>query len=390
MTGNQAGKEKQSAFMRIPLAQPEISDTDREAVLGVLRTPHLSFGPKLPEFESAAAAYVGQKFGVAVNSGTSALHLAFRLLDLPPGSEVILPSFAFVAPLNVLLQEKLQPVFVDIDATTLNVTPEAIAAAITPRTRAIVAIHTFGHPLAIDQLRALVEQHKLALIEDVCEALGAEIAGRKAGAWGDLSVLAFYPNKQITAGEGGMLLTSNTGWAERARRLRNQGRDLSLDWHQHTEAGYSYRLSEMNCALGRAQLERIEEIVQRRQAVAEIYDHKLSGLKEIVRPPLHVPNGRISWFCYVIQLSDPLSEKDRDGLCARLIKKGIGASRYFAPLHQQPVLAGETHLRKSFPVTEHVASRVLALPFFSQITQAQIQEVCDLLAISLEELRRKT
>jgi perosamine synthetase len=376
--------------MRIPLAQPEVTDADREAVLGVLRTPHLSFGPKLPEFESAMVAYVGQKFGVVVNSGTSALHLALRLLDLPPGSEVLLPSFAFVAPLNVLLQEKLQPVFVDIDATTLNVTPEAVAGAITSKTRAIIAIHTFGRPLAIRRLRELADRHQLALIEDACEALGAEVAGKKAGAWGDVSVLAFYPNKQITTGEGGMLLTSNMEWAERARRLRNQGRDPSLDWYQQAEAGYSYRLSEMNCALGLTQLQRIEEIVQRRQAVAEIYDSKLAGIKGIVRPPLHAPDGRLSWFSYVVQLADDFQANDRDWLCERLLARGIGAGRYFAPLHRQPVLQEATYPQRELTVTEHAAARVLALPFFPQLTETQIQEVCEALAELLGELRPKT
>jgi perosamine synthetase len=376
--------------MRIPLAQPEITDADREAVLRVLRTPHLSFGPMLPEFENATAAYIGQSFGVAVNSGTSALQLAFRLLDLPPGSEVILPSFAFVAPLNVILQEKLRPVFVDIDSATLNITPEAVAAAITPKTRAIVAIHTFGRPLAMERLRALADQHQFALLEDACEALGAEIAERKAGSWGDLSVLAFYPNKQITTGEGGMLLTSNPDWAERARRLRNQGRDPSLDWYQQAEAGYSFRLSEMNCALGLAQLRRIEAIVQRRQAVAEVYDRKLAGIPEILRPALGVPRGRISWFCYVVQLAHPLGQAERDSLCARLLAQGIAAGRYFAPLHRQPLLAGEKHLPIELPVTEQVAARVLALPFFSQLTETQIQEVADALSEALADLRRKT
>ncbi len=264
--------------LRIPLAKPEVTDADREAVLQVLHSHFLSMGPKLEEFEQAISTYVGSRFAAAVNSGTSALHLALKTLDLQPEAEVILPSFTFVAPLNVLLQEKLQPVFVDIDARSLNVTPEAVEAAISSRTKAIIAIHTFGRPVAIDQLRSIADRHGIYLIEDACEALGAEINGRKAGSFGDIGILAFYPNKQITTGEGGMFLTSNEKLARQARRLRNQGRDPSLDWFQQAENGYSYRLSDINCALGLEQLRRIESIVARREELASLYREETRNL----------------------------------------------------------------------------------------------------------------
>jgi perosamine synthetase len=376
--------------LRIPLAKPEVTDSDREAVLGVLRSPWLSMGPKLEEFESAVCAYVGVRFAVAMNSGTSALHLALKILDLPPGAEVLLPSFAFVAPLNVLLQEGLQPVFVDIDARTLNITPATVEAAISKKTRAIIAIHTFGRPLALDPLRAIAGRHGIHLIEDACEALGAEINGRKAGSLGDLGVLAFYPNKQITTGEGGMLLTSNEKLAGQARRLRNQGRDSSLDWYQQAENGYSYRLSDINCALGIAQLRRIESIVVRRQALASLYQTRLATCSDISTPALETDSGRISWFTYVVQLSSDLVRRDRDWICDRLIRHGIGAGRYFAPLHRQPVLKNVRTLTR-LPVTEQVADRVLALPFFNQMTESEVQEVADIVQESLAELpRRKT
>jgi perosamine synthetase len=376
--------------LRIPLAKPEVTDADREAVLAVLRSPFLSMGPKLEEFESAISTYVGSRFAVAVNSGTSALHLALKTLHLQPGAEVILPSFAFVAPLNVLLQEKLQPVFVDIDATTLNVTSESVEAAITSKTEAIIAIHTFGRPVAIDQLRSIVDRHKIYLIEDACEALGAESSGQKAGSFGDVGILAFYPNKQITTGEGGMFLTSNEPLADHARQLRNQGRDPSLDWFQQSEVGYSYRLSDINCALGIEQLRRIESIVARRQALASLYQAKLAACSEILTPGLEVNSGRISWFCYVIQLSQDFDGRDRDWVCQNLVRHGIGVGRYFAPLHRQPVLESFSPV-PNLPVTDHVADRVLALPFFPQMTEAEVQEVCDTLQQSLTELRgRKT
>jgi perosamine synthetase len=373
---------------RIPLAKPEITDADRQAVLDVLRTPSLSFGPKLAEFENAIASYLGMAHAVAVNSGTSALHLAFRLLDLPAGSEVILPSFAFAAPLNVLLQENLRPVFVDIDPSTLNTTPEMVEAAITANTKAIIAIHTFGRPGDALRLREIADRHEIFLIEDGCEALGSEIHERKTGSFGHISILAFYPNKQITAGEGGVLVTENSKWAEHARRLRNQGRDPSLDWYQQVEVGFSYRLSEMNCTLGLEQLKRIEEIVERRKILSGIYNEKLKSIAEIIRPELVTPNCTISWFVYCVQLAPDYSAKDRDAICAALADRGIATARYFAPLHLQPVAKNIS--APQLPHTEFVANRILALPFFHDLTASQITEVSTALQESIYALRRKT
>jgi dTDP-4-amino-4,6-dideoxygalactose transaminase len=225
--------------LRIPLAKPEITDADREAVMAVLRTPHLSMGPKVGEFEQAICDYSGSKFAVAVNSGTSALHIAVRALGLEPGDEVILPSFTFSALLNVILQEGLQPRFVDIDAATYNTTPELVAAAITERTRLIIAVHTFGFPVDAKALRPIANRHGAHLIEDACEALGANVRERRAGTLGEAGLYAFYPNKQITTGEGGVLVTSEERLAVHAHRLRNQGRDSRRDWQQHVEIGFS-------------------------------------------------------------------------------------------------------------------------------------------------------
>jgi len=372
--------------LRIPLAKPEITDADREAVQAVLNTASLSMGPKLPEFEQAMASYVGSPFAVAVNSGTSALHLAVKVLNLTPGAEVILPSFSFSAILNVVLQERLRPVFAEIDASTLNLTPESVQQALTPRTAAIIAVHTFGRPAAMGQLCAIAGERGIPLIEDACEALGAEIGGRKAGALGNTSILAFYPNKQITTGEGGMLLTANRDLAEHARRLRNQGRDPALDWLQHAELGYSYRLSEINCALGLAQLQRLEEIVQRRQQLAAMYDAKLAGVAGIIRPPLTLNRGRVSWFCYVVQLPAGVDATGRDWIVEELLGLGIQTGRYFAPLHRQPVMGGSA--QANLPVTDSVAARALALPFFNQLKESEIEEVCEALAGLLAKLER--
>jgi len=418
--------------LRIPLAKPEITDSDREAVVEVLRTPYLSMGPKVPEFEQAICDYTASKYAVAINSGTSALQLAVRALGLERGAEVLLPSFAFSALLNVILQEGLQPRFVDIDPETYNTTPQLIAAAITSATRLILAVHTFGFPVDTESIREIADgrggsrtgphstalragpRHAIYLIEDACEALGAEVRGRKAGMFGEAGLFAFYPNKQITTGEGGVLITSDEELASHARQLRNQGRDPALDWHQHAEIGFSYRLSDINCALGISQLSRIEKIIERRQLLAKVYDRELAHIGEIIRPPLTSAVGRISWFVYPIRLAADFDAKDRDWICASLPRKGIGTGRYFAPLHQQPVLKahpfaknakewgtqnrGDTQAQKSdsqsgvsssLYQTEFVSDRVIALPFFNELTEPNIQEVCGALEESIRELRRK-
>ena len=363
--------------MRIPLAKPEILDSDIEGVVRVLRTPNLATGPALAEFEQDIAAYIGSPFAVAVNSGTSALHLAVRCLDLQEGDEVIVPSFAFAAIANVLLQERMTPVFVDIDPRTLNITPAAIEAAIGPRTRAVLVVHTFGYPAEIDAIREITRRHKLALIEDACEGLGAEVHGKKVGTFGDAAVFAFYPNKQITTGEGGVLVTADPNIPRRARLLRTQAKDDSLDWAgQHTEIGYSYRIADINCALGTAQLSRIDPVVEQRQNIAASYEARLQSHTAILPPQSTCPHGRISWFAYVVQLAENFARKDRDRVWQSLLDRGIGAGRYFAPLHNQPVLQGRSRQSGSLAVTESVASRVLALPFFVGLTEDQIDEVC--------------
>ena len=371
--------------MRIPLAKPEILESDIEAVVRVLRTPNLAMGPTLVEFEAAIATYIGSQFAVAVNSGTSALHLALRCLDLRDGDEVIIPSFAFAAVANVLLQERLTPVFVDIDPRTFNITPAAVEAAIGPRTRAIIVVHTFGYPAEIDAIREITRQHKLALIEDACEALGAEVGGNKVGTFGDAALFAFYPNKQITTGEGGILVTSDATMARRARILRSQAKDDSLDWAgQHTEIGYSYRIADINCALGTSQLSRINSILEQREKLAASYDAQLRDHPGILPPKSDCSYGRISWFTYVVQVAKGYTRPNRmrearDRVWQSLLDRGIGAGRYFAPLHTQPVLQGLYRQSGSLTVTESVAGRVLALPFFVGMTENEIDEVCSAL-----------
>jgi perosamine synthetase len=394
--------------VRIPLAKPEVTEADRDAVMGVLRTPQLSMGPKLREFEEAMCDYTGSKYAVAVNSGTSALQLAVRALKLERGAQVILPSFTFSALLNVILQEGLRPRFVDIDSGSYNTTLKRVAAAITPRTRLILAVHTFGFPVDVEALQAVAQcdlsrtgrpRHTVHVLEDACEALGAEVHGRSAGAIGEAGLFAFYPNKQITTGEGGMLVTSNQQIAAAAERLRNQGRDPALGLNQHVESGYSYRISDINCALGISQLSRIECVITLRQKLAESYDRALTPISEIIRPRLSSEFGRISWFVYPVQLGPEFKAEHRDRICEALLSKGIATGKYFAPLHRQPVLRSDpssksgnergtrasSHLRN----TEAVADRVIALPFFNELTEGEIQEVAGALEESIRELRRK-
>ena len=339
--------------LRIPLAKPEITDADREAVMEVLRTLYLSTGPKVADFERAMCEYTGAAHAVSVNSGTSALQLAIRALRIEPGSEVILPSFTFSAVLNVILIEGLRPRFVDIDPRTYNCTAEAMLAAVTKETRLMIAVHTFGFPVdvtaIVDGLSRRSAKNKVHVIEDACEALGAEVHGRKAGTIADAGLFAFYPNKQITTGEGGMLVTSDETLARNAAQVRNQGRDPSLGWNSHSEIGFSYRISDLNCALGVSQLARIEYVIARRQKLAETYDRELANIPEIVRPPLRSDGGRISWFVYPIQLSDEFGIADRDRICEAMLRQGIATGRYFAPLHRQPVLASSSLAKWNSP-----------------------------------------
>ncbi|HTU52072.1 MAG TPA: DegT/DnrJ/EryC1/StrS family aminotransferase [Acidobacteriaceae bacterium] len=369
--------------MRIPLSAPDITEAEIEAVVHVLRTPQLSLGPKLEAFECATADYVGVAHAVAVNSGTSGLHLCVRCLDIREGDEVIVPSFTFIAAANVIRMERATPVFVDIDASTLNLDPQKVEAAITSRTRAILVVHTFGRPADMTALLAIAKRHGLRIIEDACEAIGAEERGRKVGAIGDAGVFAFYPNKQITTGEGGIIVTNDAALAAMARALRNQGRGNPGEWLEHSMVGYNYRLSEMQCALGLEQLSRLESILARRAVVAAMYDQQLRGNPDLMLPELHIPEGRISWFVYVVRLSGRFQRHHRDAIVAALRQQGIGCGQYFAPIHLQPAYQDLPKSKDPLTVTEHIGARSIALPFFNRISAAQVSEVCEALQAAI-------
>jgi perosamine synthetase len=363
--------------MKIPLSAPDITEAEIEAVTAVLRTSRLSLGPVAEQFESAVAEYVSLPHAVAVSSGTAGLHLCIRALGIGEGDEVIVPSFTFIAAANAVRYERATPVFADIDASTLNIDPQRIEEAITPRTRAILAVHTFGVPAEMLSILEIAEKHGLLVIEDACEAIGAEYRGRRVGSMGHAGVFAFYPNKQITTGEGGVVVTRDEALARRIRALRNQGRYESDDWFQHTELGYNYRISEINCALGLAQMARLKEILQKRADVASAYHRRLSRYPELILPPLALPAGRISWFVYVVRLKVG-AHLDRDAIMRSLGAAGIASGRYFAPIHLQPSYAA-WRLSADLAVTEAEALRTLALPFFNNIEANAIDHVCDTL-----------
>jgi perosamine synthetase len=363
--------------MTIPLSSPDITQAEIDAVTAVLRTPYLSLGPELANFEAALAEYHAVPHAVAVSSGTAGLHLALLTLGIGEGDEVIVPSFAFIAVANAVLQVRATPVFAEIDPLTLNLAPTAVEHAISPRTRALLLVHTFGVPADMDSLQSIALSHSLFLIEDACESVGAQFgdASRRVGSFGHLAVLGFYPNKQLTTGEGGAVLAHDPTHDARLRSLRNQGRSSAAEWLDHAEPGYNYRLSEMACALGRVQLGRIDEMLALRQTAAHRYDKLLRAIAipGLEIPPLTLPRRKISWFVYVVRLPE---SADRDRVQAALACRRIATGRYFAPIHLQP--AWRNHLSASsasLPITESIARRTLALPFFNRISAGQQEEV---------------
>jgi perosamine synthetase len=313
---------------------------------------------------------------VALSSGTAGLHLGLAALGIGQGDEVILPSFTFIAVAHAVLYRRATPVFADIDPGTLNLTPESVASAITPRTRAIIVVHTFGCPVDLDPIVHIAARHGVKVIEDACEALGAEYRGRKAGGIGDFGVFGFYPNKPITTGEGGMVVTRDGQLADTIRALRNQGRRTADGWLDHSLLGYNYRLSEINCALGLSQMNRLDSILARRENRAACYREHLRTVPELTLPIFETPDGRVCWFVFVVRLAAGFTQADRDGITSYMASRGIGCGSYFAPVHRQPLYAGYAGGGRDLTVTEQVAPRTLALPFFNRLTDGEIAEVC--------------
>ncbi|MCK4277080.1 MAG: DegT/DnrJ/EryC1/StrS family aminotransferase [Phycisphaerae bacterium] len=340
----------------------------------MLRSGQLSMGPHLKGFEAAVAGRAGRKHGIAVNSGTSGLHLCIRALGITEGDEVITTPFSFIATTNCVLFERAKPVFVDIDPASYNMDPAAVEAAITPRTRAILPVEVFGNPAHFDTYEQIAKKHDLLLIEDCAEALGASLNGRPAGSYGQCGVFAFYPNKQITTGEGGLVVTDSEKIRDLCVSLRNQGRGTGA-WLSHARLGYNYRMSELSAALGKLQIARLDEILQRRRQVAEMYNQALADIDQIHLPPM-AGDAEASWFVYVIRLADEFTQQQRDGILAKLREAGIGCNPYFVPIHLQRYIVETLGTKQGdFPQTERIAARTIALPFFADITEGQVGRV---------------
>jgi dTDP-4-amino-4,6-dideoxygalactose transaminase len=389
--------------MKIPMSSPNLTDADRQAVLAVLNTPNLSMGPKIDAFERAFCELTGARHAIGVNSGTAGLHLCVRAAGIGQGDLVITTPFSFVASANVILFEKGIPVFVDVEPNTGNIDTEQLGRAVEdlclgggaarawlPRrlpkesggayssVKAILPVDVFGQPADYDAISAIAKQYNLSVIEDSCEALGGAYKGKLAGTLGDFGVFAFYPNKQITTGEGGLIITDDTDAADFMRALRNQGRAPGDTWLQHTHLGYNYRLDEMSAALGLSQLERLDDLLAKRAIVADWYNHYLSAIEAVIPPQIVTNTTRVSWFVYVIQV---VPSVNRDRLALILEERGVPVRPYFAPIHLQPYMMAMFGFQPGdFPVTEDLGNRSLALPFSGEMTEEMVVRVCGSIA----------
>ena len=365
--------------MHVPLSGPDITAREIEYVNQVLRTRYLSIGPMVQRFEEAMAPVAGRRHAIAVSSGTAGLHLCMRAVDLQPGEPVVTSPFSFVSSANCILFEQGRPEFVDIAPDTLNMDIECTRRKLqelerggTPA-KAIIAVQIFGQACDMDPLLELAQEFGVRIIEDACESLGAEYKGRPAGSFGLASVFAFYPNKQITTGEGGIIVTDDDTADELFRSLRNQGRDQAGTWLNHVRLGYNYRLDEMSAALGLAQVERLDEILAKRSQVAGWYAERLSTVDDVEAPQPAPYTTQMSWFVYVVRLALPIREQ----VIAALGERGVPARPYFKPIHLQPYYMERFGLGPGmFPVTEDISRRTMALPFFSNMSAAQVDYVC--------------
>ncbi|MCE1253444.1 MAG: DegT/DnrJ/EryC1/StrS family aminotransferase [Anaerolineae bacterium] len=380
----------------IPMSSPDLTEAERQAVIKVLNTPNLSMGPQIAAFEKAFCDFTGSRHAIAVNSGTSGLHLCVRAAGIEEGDWVITSPFSFVASTNAIMFEKAVPVFVDVDPLTGNIDPQkveevahdlkkggAAAQRWLPRKglrsggqlKAILAVDVYGQPADYDVLRRVSDEHGLRLIEDSCEALGSAYKGRMAGGLGDYGVFAFYPNKQITTGEGGLVVTSDDAAARMMLALRNQGRAPGDTWLEHTYLGYNYRMDELSAALGAVQMSRIHELLEKRSRVAAWYNERLKGIEGIQAPVLVESTTQVSWFVYVARVAPGV---DREALAEGLKARGIPVRPYFNPIHLQPYITQYLgYGAGDFAVTEDLGKRSLALPFSGLMREDQVDQVCE-------------
>lgn len=379
----------------IPLSRPDITTEEEDCVLRALRSGRLSQGPFVEEFERLVASRAQCRHAVAVSSGTDGLHLVLRALNIGPGDEVVTTPFSFVASANAILMVGATPKFVDICPKSLNMDPAKVEAAITPRTKAILAVEAFGNPTHMDAYQAIAAKHEIPLVEDCCEALGATRHGRACGHYGRAGVFGFYPNKQITTGEGGMIVTDDERLAACCRSLRNQGRPIPKagpngtgaelgTWLAHERLGYNSRLDELSAALGVAQMRRLDDLIAARQRVAKSYLTRLMDRHELVLPTVD-PGTEMSWFVFVVRLTTGWGREERDRIIASLRRHDVGAADYFPCIHLQPFyreLFGYTE--GAFPIAESVSQRTIALPFYTRMTDREVSFVVQTLELMLE------
>ncbi len=370
------------ALARLGMAKPVIGEREEELVLEVLRSGVLSLGPMLGRFEREFGAWLGASHCSAVSSGTAGLHLAVRACGIKPGDEVVTSPLSFVASANVIVYEGATPVFADIDPETLNVDPQKAAAAIGDRTTGLLPVHIFGYPAAMKELEALATRHGLWIVEDACEAIGGTHSdGPRIGARGHFAVFGFYPNKQIATGEGGMVACPDSDAKALIDSERNQGRAPNMGWLDHERLGFNYRLTDVAAALGVAQLERLDEMLAQRERAATWYDERISALDGVASPCPDRGDDRRGWFVYVVQLPAGM---DRDSVIARLDAEGIAGKPYMPVIHLQPYYRERFgYAPGDFPIAEDVAERSLALPFYPEIKEADVDRVVAALAQAL-------
>jgi perosamine synthetase len=390
------------AHHEIPLSRPSITEHEERRVLTTLRSGRLSIGPMVERFEQLTAERVGVRHAVACSSGTAGLHMVMASLGIGPGDEVITTPFSFIASANAILYVGAKPVFVDICPKTLNADPVLVEQAITPRTKAILAVEAFGNPAHMDTYAKIAAKHEIVLVEDCCEALGTKMSGRQCGAFGRAGVFGYYPNKQITTGEGGMVVTNDDRLADMCRSLRNQGRAVAGHgsiapgstagaWLHHERLGFNYRMNELAAALGVAQMERLSDIIADRQRVANRYIKRLLDVSELVLPT--VPEGaEMSWFVFVVRLAAGFTSEERDRVITSLRNHDIGAADYFPCIHLQPFYREAYGFKPGdFPIAESVSGRTIALPFYADLTDREVDLVAQTLEvmISREGLARR-
>ena len=387
----------------IPMAAPDISEEEVSSVLEVLKTSRLSQGPQVESFESQVADYVGAKHAIAASSGTAALHLSVLAAGIGDGDLVVTTPFSFVASSNVLLYERAVPIFVDIDPVSFNISPEQIVDAVRDiasspnskskwlppklrdqvhgRVKSILSVDVFGQPAEMDTLKVIADDNDLSLIEDSAESIGSYYKGRAAGNLGDVGIFAFYPNKQITTGEGGVVITNNDSWASLIKSLRNQGRDIFDGWLGHSRLGYNYRLNEMSAAIGAAQMKRIDQILLKRSQVADWYFKYLQGVNGVNTPKISGTTTKMSWFVYVVRLDKRIN---RDEVISKLANKGIPSRPYFPSIHLIPFYRERFGFNVGdFPIAEEISAQSLALPFHASMTEEEVSYVCEIFDLIL-------